>query len=79
MQLIISVANQTFQVPKYFHAFCFSYCLKLMFFNLLFVCLVVVVVVVAVKEWGLGVSGKLSANDKLASKARKDCSNTRKE
>jgi hypothetical protein len=38
-----------------------------MFFNLLFVCLVVVVV--AVKEWGLGVSGKLSANDKLASKA----------
>jgi hypothetical protein len=47
-------------------------------FNLLFVCLVVVVVV-AVKEWGLGVSGKLSANDKLASKARKDCSNTRKE
>ncbi len=50
-----------------------------MFFNLLFVCLVVVVAVVAVKEWGLGVSGKLSANDKLASKARKDCSNTRKE
>jgi hypothetical protein len=43
-----------------------------MFFNLLFV-------VVAVKEWGLGVSGKLSAHDKLASKARKDCSNTRKE